>query len=83
LYDIDDNRYLDGTGGPVVTTIGHGVQEIADAICEQARKLCFSYTGGFHNVPQICFAQKIAEMSPEGITRSYFLNGGLRQQKLP
>jgi adenosylmethionine-8-amino-7-oxononanoate aminotransferase len=76
LYDIDDNKYLDGTGGPVVSTIGHGIQEIADAIYEQAKQLCFSYTGGFHNVPQILLAQKIAEMSPEGITRSYFLNGG-------
>ncbi|MCX6064758.1 MAG: aspartate aminotransferase family protein, partial [Chloroflexi bacterium] len=39
LYDRDGRKYIDGSGGSsVVTTIGHGVKEIAQVMFEQAQK---------------------------------------------
>ena len=38
LYDHTGKRYIDGSGGSsVVTTIGHGVLEVSQAMAEQAR----------------------------------------------
>ena len=42
LWDAEGRRYIDGSGGSsAVTSIGHGVQEIADAMAAQARKVAF------------------------------------------
>ena len=42
LWDTEGRRYIDGSGGSsAVTSIGHGVQEIADAMAAQARKVAF------------------------------------------
>jgi len=39
LYDREGRRYLDGSSGAIVVTVGHGVPEIAEAIREQAARL--------------------------------------------
>jgi len=31
LYDTDGKRYIDGSGGAAVVSIGHGVREITEA----------------------------------------------------
>ena len=42
VYDDQGNRLLDGPGGMWCVNVGHGRQEIADAIADQAAQL--SYT---------------------------------------
>ncbi|MEK6530192.1 MAG: aminotransferase class III-fold pyridoxal phosphate-dependent enzyme, partial [candidate division NC10 bacterium] len=41
LYDREGRRYLDGSSGAIVVTVGHGVPEIAEAIREQAGRLAY------------------------------------------
>ena len=41
LWDRDGKRYLDGCSGANVTSIGHGVEEIADALAEQASQIAY------------------------------------------
>jgi adenosylmethionine-8-amino-7-oxononanoate aminotransferase len=35
LFDQDGKRYLDGSGGPLVVNVGHGRQEVIEAIQKQ------------------------------------------------
>ena len=75
LYDTEGRAYLDACAGVHVVGIGHGVEEIAEAMAEQARKVTFAY-GRFVTRPQIDLARKIAEMAPEGMGRVFFVSGG-------
>ncbi|MCY3871893.1 MAG: aminotransferase class III-fold pyridoxal phosphate-dependent enzyme, partial [Gemmatimonadetes bacterium] len=43
LFDTEGKRYLDACAGVHVVSIGHGVKEIAEAMAEQAEKVCFTY----------------------------------------
>ena len=52
VYDGDGNRYLDAVGGVCVVNIGHGVQEIIDAINKQAAVLTYTYGGIVDNEPR-------------------------------
>lgn len=75
LFDTDGIEYLDACAGVHVVSIGHGVEEIVQAMAEQARKVCFAY-GQFISQPQIDLAEKIAAMSPGALNRVFFVSGG-------
>ncbi|HLJ84944.1 MAG TPA: aspartate aminotransferase family protein [Candidatus Eremiobacteraceae bacterium] len=76
LYDADGKRYLDGSGGAMVACIGHGVDEIADAIAEQARTIAYVNGTAFTNRPVEELADMLAEHAPPGVDLSYFLSSG-------
>lgn len=76
LYDEKGNKYIDGSGGPAVVSIGHGVKEVIDSIAQQAKQVSFPYHGNFLNKSQIALADKIIQLAPEGFSRVYFLCGG-------
>ena len=75
LVDTDGRRYLDACAGVHVVSIGHGVEEIADAMSAQARKVSFTYSR-FLTQPQIDLAEKITTVTPEGLSRVFFVSGG-------
>ena len=75
LYDTEGRVYLDACAGVHVISIGHGVEVIAEAMADQARKVAFAY-GQFISQPQIDLARKITEMTPEGMGRVFFVSGG-------
>lgn len=76
LYDTDGKCYLDGIGGTHVSSIGYGVEEIAEAMATQAQKLNFVHKAQFSNEPQEALATTIAEMAPAGMNRVTFATGG-------
>ena len=76
LYDSDGKQYLDAIGGTHVISIGHGVAEVADAIAEQARKLCFVHKAQFTSEAQERLADVVAAMAPEDMDRVAFVTGG-------
>lgn len=76
LYDSDGKCYLDGIGGTHVSSIGYGVQEIADAMAEQASKVNFVHKAVFTSQVQEDLASNIAEMAPDGMSRVSFATGG-------
>ena len=75
LYDMEGRRYLDACAGVHVVSIGHGVEEVIEAMAEQAGKVCFTYNR-FLSQSQIDLAEKIAAMAPEGLHRCFFVSGG-------
>ncbi|MHB1134490.1 MAG: aminotransferase family protein [Chloroflexota bacterium] len=76
VYDADGKRYLDAAGGVHVVGIGHGVQEIVDAMAAQARQVTFTYGGAFTNGPQHQLAEQLLAMAPAGFGRVMFTSGG-------
>ncbi len=76
IYDTQGKRYLDGSGGAAVVGIGHGVKEIRDAMLEQAGRISFSHGSQFTSRTAVDLAAKLVRLSPEGLTRVYYLSGG-------
>ncbi|MFI5026722.1 MAG: aminotransferase class III-fold pyridoxal phosphate-dependent enzyme, partial [Solirubrobacterales bacterium] len=62
LWDAEGRRYIDGSGGSsAVTSIGHGVQEIAEAMAAQARKVAFVPSHLFTSEPLEALAEAVAK----------------------
>ena len=76
LFDTTGKRYLDGSSGPVVCNIGHGVKEIAKALADQAGKVAYVFRSQFTSDPIEKLADLIAEMAPGGLNRVFFVNSG-------
>ena len=78
VFDENGERYLDAVGGVGVVNIGHGVDEVVDAMATQARTLAFSYGGEVDSQPRQQLADKLDEWAPEGMgeTRTLFSSGG-------
>ncbi len=47
VYDADGKQYIDGSGGPAVYCIGHGNQEVNDAIKAQLDQIAHGYRYNF------------------------------------
>jgi len=77
LWDAGGKRYLDGSGGSsAVTSIGHGVQEVADAMAAQARKVAFVPMHLFTSEPLPALAEAVAKFAPGDLNKVWFVSGG-------
>jgi adenosylmethionine-8-amino-7-oxononanoate aminotransferase len=79
VYTADGRRYLDASGGAAVVTIGHGVEEVARAMAEQASRLAYVHSSQFHVAIVEKLAQRILALAPHGMRRNgrvYFTSGG-------
>jgi len=47
LYDGNGKKYIDGSSGPVVVNIGHGVKEIGEAYDAKSDKVAYVFRSGF------------------------------------
>jgi 4-aminobutyrate aminotransferase-like enzyme len=75
VYDIDGKEYLDFFGGIVTISVGHCDDEITSKTCEQMKKL--QHTSTFYpNVPIISLAEKLAQITPGKLQKSFFTNSG-------
>ena len=72
----DGRRYLDACGGAAVSCLGHGSDEIADAIAQQARKLAYAHTGFFTSEPAEALADLLVNDAPRGLEKVYFVLSG-------
>ncbi len=79
VYTDDGRRILDASGGAAVVTIGHGVEEIARAMAEQAARLAYVHSSQFHTEIAEKLARRILALAPGGMRpggRVYFTSGG-------
>lgn len=77
IYDDQGRRYLDGSGGACVVTIGHGVPEIHEAARAQFERVSFAHGSQFTTPATEELAARVAALSgdPE-LDRVYFVSGG-------
>jgi adenosylmethionine-8-amino-7-oxononanoate aminotransferase len=76
LYDTEGRQYLDGSGGPMTASIGHGVPELADAISAQLAQVAFSYRTQFTNQPAEDLARRLIDLAPGDLTAAFFVSSG-------
>jgi len=79
IYDSAGKKYLDGCGGAVVCSIGHGVAEIADVMTRQAKRLAFAHSSQFITQETIGLADRVVALAPGDMKKSgrvYFVSGG-------
>ncbi|MEM7544887.1 MAG: aspartate aminotransferase family protein [Pseudomonadota bacterium] len=76
LYDQSGKAYFDGSGGAAVSCLGHGDQDVIDAIKAQLDSVAFAHTSFFTSDPAERLADKLIAHAPEGIDRVYLVSGG-------
>ncbi|MBU2645109.1 aminotransferase class III-fold pyridoxal phosphate-dependent enzyme [bacterium] len=75
VKDIRGREYLDATSGGVWSVmVGFGRDSIAEAVCEQLKKMPY-FAGVFGNIPAIKFAKKLLEKLPHH-DKVFFSNSG-------
>ncbi|HWV23060.1 MAG TPA: aspartate aminotransferase family protein [Thermomicrobiales bacterium] len=76
LWDINGKAYLDGISGLWVVNAGHGRKEIGEVMGEQAGKLAYVSSVQYTTEPTVRLAQKLSEIMPGDLSRTYFCSGG-------
>jgi putrescine---pyruvate transaminase len=77
VFDKDGRPYIDGTASLWYCAVGHGRDEIADAVGAQMRQLsAYHVFARFTNHPQDELAALIVERSPIEAARVLFTSGG-------
>jgi len=77
VYDTDGKGYIEGMAGLWCTALGYGNEELVEAAAAQMRKLAFAhlFTGKSHD-PAIELAEKLKEIAPVPISKTFFCNSG-------
>lgn len=75
LWDIEGNKYLDFFGGIVTISAGHTNPRITSKIKAQIDKLQHASTL-FPNEAVVALAEKLAQITPGEISKTYFTNSG-------
>jgi adenosylmethionine-8-amino-7-oxononanoate aminotransferase len=77
LYDENGKKYIDASSGSAaVSSIGHGVEEVAQAIEAEIRKFAYCPCHCFANRPSMELAERLATLAPEGLTKVWLVSDG-------
>lgn len=76
LIDVDGRRYLDAISSLWVTTVGHGVPELDEALREQLERVAHSTLLGNGNRVVIEFAEALARVVPVDRPHILFASDG-------
>ncbi len=76
LFDEQGNRYLDGSGGPLVVNVGHGRQEIIRAMTEQLEAVAYAHAIMFTSDVLETYAAELADVVPLNDPKFFFLSSG-------
>jgi 4-aminobutyrate aminotransferase len=81
LWDVDGKKYLDFFGGIVTVSVGHCNPRVTSKIKEQTDKLQHGSTV-FPNEAIVSIAEKLAEITPGEISKTYFTNSGTEANEM-
>jgi len=76
IWDVQGNRYIDGSSGAMVANIGHSNPRVLDAMRAQMDKATFGYRLHFENEPAEELAREVSALMPPGLDRVFFVSGG-------
>lgn len=76
IVDTEGRRYLDASGGAVVSSLGHSDPDVRAAITAQVERLAFAHTAFFTSKPAEELADTLIQGAPDGIEWVYFTSGG-------
>jgi adenosylmethionine-8-amino-7-oxononanoate aminotransferase len=76
IETADGKRYLDGSAGALVASIGHSVREVVEAQARQAGAVAYVHGTHFTVPAQEEMATRLAKMAPADLDRVYPVSGG-------
>ncbi len=76
LYDIDGKEYYDGVSSIWLNVHGHQKEELDQSIKEQLGKIAHSTMLGLVNIPATELAEKLVEITPEGLNKVFYSDSG-------
>lgn len=76
LFDIEGNRYIDGIASMWTNVHGHNHPDLNAAIRNQLDKVAHSTLLGYSNIPAIQLAQKLVEITPDGLNKVFYSDNG-------
>lgn len=76
ITDAEGRRYIDGSGGAAVTSLGHGNAEVLDAMRAQMEAIAYAHTSFFTTDVAESLADRLIAEAPEGIDHVYLVSGG-------
>ena len=76
LWDEEGRDYIDISSGPVVSNIGHGNGQVADAMAAQARLLDYASSRVARHRPNMALTERIARLAGPGCERVCLSSGG-------
>ncbi|CAM3134033.1 Adenosylmethionine-8-amino-7-oxononanoate aminotransferase [Paracoccus aminovorans] len=76
ITDAAGRRYIDGSGGAAVTSIGHGNAEVLEAMRAQMDRIAYAHTSFFTTDAAESLADRLVELAPEGLDYVYLVSGG-------
>src|SRR5947209_8152194 len=75
VWDDAGNKYLDCFGGVLTVSVGHNNPKVTEAIIEQVRTIQHTSTL-YANKPQSDLAEKLYQITPGKLKKSFFTNSG-------
>src|SRR5690606_33066010 len=82
LYDDAGRQYLDGSGGAMTVSIGHGVPEVLQAMASQASRICYTYRSHFTSEAAETLAAELTGLAPGDLNHAFFVNSGSEATEL-
>lgn len=76
MWDVDGNRFIDGSSGAMVCNIGHSNPHVLDAMRRQMEKSTFGYRLHFETEPSERLAAMTCALAWPGMDRAFFVSGG-------
>ncbi|MDO9355276.1 MAG: aspartate aminotransferase family protein [Solirubrobacteraceae bacterium] len=76
VYDASGKRYLDGLSALFCVNVGHGREELGEAMAKQVKELGFFTNWSYTHPRAIELAAKIASLAPGDLNRVFFTSGG-------
>lgn len=76
LYDHEGKDYLDACSGAITVNIGHGVDEVKQAMVQQADQVSFVYRSQFTSEAAEGLADRLKQLTSKGLSDSFFVNSG-------
>lgn len=75
VWDDQNNKYLDCFGGVLTVCVGHNNPKVSEAITNQVQNIQHTSTL-YANKPQSDLAEKLAQITPGDLKKSFFTNSG-------
>lgn len=76
IWDDHGRRVLDGCSGAVVVTVGHGRQEVVEAMAAQGSQLSYVHSDTWSTEVLDALAGRLAAAAPGDLNRVFFCSGG-------
>ncbi|MDQ3766151.1 MAG: aminotransferase class III-fold pyridoxal phosphate-dependent enzyme [Actinomycetota bacterium] len=76
IWDSSGKHYLDGSGGAIVVGVGHGDEQVIEAMTRQASSIAYSHGTQFTTEALERYASRVAPLLPLEEARVYPVSGG-------